>query len=84
MSHQNFTNKGLDANIVPHHNFTNKRLDVATHDHTSTSLTTSLAAGTDLGFEVEGGKYNFLEGDKYNFTWTYFQKSKIYTYYLIF
>ena len=75
MSHQIFTNKGLDANIVPHHNFTNKRLDVATHDHTSTSLTTSLTAGTDLGFKVEGDKYNFLEGDKYNFSWTYFQKS---------
>ena len=23
---------------------------------------------TELGFEVEGGKYNFLERDKYNFS----------------
>ena len=26
------------------------------------SLIQSLEAGTELGFEVEGGKYNFLEG----------------------
>ena len=31
--------------------------------------------GTELGFDVEGGKYNFLERDKYNFSWTYFLKS---------
>ena len=28
-----------------------------------------------LGFKVEGGKYNFLERGKYNFSWTYFLKS---------
>ena len=25
--------------------------------------------GTELGFEVEGGKYNFFEESKYNFSW---------------
>ena len=25
-------------------------------------------SGTELGFEVEEGKYNFLEGNKYNFS----------------
>ena len=32
-------------------------------------------SGTELGFEVEGGKYNFLERDKYNFSLIYFLKS---------
>ena len=31
--------------------------------------------GTKLGFEIEGGKYNFLDRGKYNFSWTYFLKS---------
>ena len=31
--------------------------------------------GTELRFEVEGGKYNFFEKGKYNFSWTYFLKS---------
>ena len=31
--------------------------------------------GTELGFEVDEGKYNFLERGKYNFSWTYFLKS---------
>ena len=26
----------------------------------------------ELGFKVEGGKYNFLEGGKYNFSWVVF------------
>ena len=34
-----------------------------------------MSTGTELGFEVEGGKYNFLEWGKYNFPWTYFLKS---------
>ena len=34
-----------------------------------------LNLGTELGFEVERDKYNFLERGKYNFLWTYFLKS---------
>ena len=34
-----------------------------------------ILAGTELGFKVEGGKYNFLERGKYNFSWAYFLKS---------
>ena len=32
-------------------------------------------AGIELRFKVEGGKYNFIEMGKYNFSWTYFLKS---------
>ena len=34
-----------------------------------------LKSRDELGFEVEGDKYNFFERGKYNFLWTYFLKS---------
>ena len=46
-----------------------------------------IQTGTKLGFEVEGGKYNFSWTYFFFFlrnSWTYFLKSKIYIYYLIF